>query len=132
MIKPENIFVFIGINNTNISGGSIFQLFKARHNAIKTTVHNYDHCGPNNDLALIELSQNISEDRSTPICMPTDDLQLHRVLYASGFGKDPAVPVTPEHPLRYRGQQVVAQHLYGEDEISHKILTLTFGKGTMF
>ncbi|KAL6739661.1 hypothetical protein Aduo_013092 [Ancylostoma duodenale] len=132
MMKPENILVFVGINKANFSGDSILPLLKAKHSAIKVTVHNFDYCGPKNDLALIELNQNISENRSTPICMPTDGLQLHRVLYTSGFGWDPAVPVTPEHPLRYRGQQVVAQHLHGEDEISHKILTLTFAKGVMY
>ncbi|RCN53501.1 hypothetical protein ANCCAN_00567 [Ancylostoma caninum] len=132
MMKPESILVFFGINISEYSVGSISSILKTGLNVSKITVHNFDFCELENDLALIELSQSISEDRSTPICMPADDLQLHHVLYASGFGKDPAVPVTPDNPNRYRGQQVVAQRLYGEDETSHKIMTSTFAKGILF
>ncbi|KIH59650.1 trypsin [Ancylostoma duodenale] len=130
MMKPGNILVFVGINKANFSGGSILQLLKARYNVIKIIVHNFDYCEQKNDLALIELSQNISENRSTPICMPTEDLQLHGILYASGFGKDAAVPETL-YPNPYVEQKVVAQHVLGVDETTHDIVTSTFAKGTL-
>ncbi|KAL6740744.1 hypothetical protein Aduo_014068 [Ancylostoma duodenale] len=111
MRNPEEIFVAIGFNKEDTNSGSTSKNFKALHNVSKVTVHNYDVCQNNNDLALIELSRNISEAHSTPICMPSENLQLHGVLYASGSGMD-----------------LVAQKYYGVDEFSHKILTLTFSK----
>ncbi|KIH49624.1 hypothetical protein ANCDUO_20301 [Ancylostoma duodenale] len=129
MRDPERIVVIVGINKAGPNNGSIFKRFKAVHNVSEITVLNYDCCREKNDLALIELSQNISVDHSTPICMPSENLQLHGVLYASGSGMDPALPKTLTDPDRTsRGQQVVAQKYYGVDELSHEILTKTFSK----
>ncbi|RCN52347.1 trypsin [Ancylostoma caninum] len=129
MRNPEEILVAIGISKEDINSGSTSKNFKALHNVSKVIVHNYDICQENNDLALIELSRNISEAHSTPICMPNENLQLHGVLYASGSGIDPGLPRTLTDPYRIsRGQQVVAQKYHGTDESSHKILTLTFSK----
>lgn len=55
---------------------------------LQITVHKYEFCRSQNELALIELSQNISESQATPICMPSEDLSLDSVLYASGSGVD--------------------------------------------
>ncbi|KAL6740745.1 hypothetical protein Aduo_014069 [Ancylostoma duodenale] len=129
MRDPKHILVFIGSNKEKPNNGSISERFKVVHRVSKLTVHNFDHCRMNNDLALIELSQNISEAHSTPICMPSEDLQLHGVLYASGSGSDPGLPRTLTDPRREsRGQQVVTQQFYGVDESSQKILTVAFSK----
>ncbi|EYB89583.1 hypothetical protein Y032_0230g2971 [Ancylostoma ceylanicum] len=88
MRSPENIFVFIGINKLLSYNNLNPKLREALHNVSKITVHNFDHCYHNNDLALIELTEDVSEAHSTPICMPNENLKLYDVLYASGSGMD--------------------------------------------
>ncbi|EPB80380.1 trypsin [Ancylostoma ceylanicum] len=129
MRSPENIFVFIGINKLLSYNNLNPKLREALHNVSKITVHNFDHCYHNNDLALIELTEDVSEAHSTPICMPNENLKLYDVLYASGSGMDPSLPKTLTDPGQYsRGKQVVAQKLYGVDDTSHMIATVTFSK----
>ncbi|EYB96830.1 hypothetical protein Y032_0146g2525 [Ancylostoma ceylanicum] len=129
MSDPRDLSVYIGINKEDPNKGSASEPFKAVLNVSKITVHDFDFCDAYNDLALIELSQNVTESASVPICMPSEDLQLHRVLYASGAGMDPASPKTLADPYQLaRGQQVVAQKFYAVEDLWHMILTQTFSK----
>ncbi|KAL6727917.1 hypothetical protein Aduo_009753 [Ancylostoma duodenale] len=126
---PDEILVYIGGKKTDCKDPGICPSYKASYEVAKITVHNYDICPKYNDLALMELSQNISETIATPICIPSENLQLDNILYAAGSGMDYSAPSTLTDPHRKsHGQQVVAQKFYGVDEPLHKILTLTFAK----
>ncbi|KAL6727919.1 hypothetical protein Aduo_009755 [Ancylostoma duodenale] len=125
---PNEISVYLNGNRTNFTVYGIRPL-RRTYEVAKITVHNFEFCSFYNDVALIELKGNISETLATPICMPSEDLELEDVLYAAGSGKDYSAPSTLIDPNRIsRGQQVVAQKLYGVDEPLHQILTLTFAK----
>ncbi|EYB88235.1 hypothetical protein Y032_0250g142 [Ancylostoma ceylanicum] len=129
MRYPNEILVYLGGNKTDCSDPGICPAYKASYEVAKITAHNYEICPKYNDLAIVELSQNISENIASPICTPSEDLQLDDVLYAAGSGMDYDVPSTLTDPHRFsRGQQVVAQKLYGVDELMRRILTLTFAK----
>ncbi|CAJ0609843.1 unnamed protein product [Cylicocyclus nassatus] len=103
---------------------------KTLYRAKKITSKELILCNFNDDLALIELSRNISESDSTPICMPEDDYQLNPVLYASGIGFDPSSPITFDNPMgdHAHGQQVVALRYHAVDQLLHQIETVTFAK----
>ncbi|KIH52615.1 hypothetical protein ANCDUO_17281, partial [Ancylostoma duodenale] len=103
---PDEILLYIGGNKTDCSDPGICPSYKASYEVAKITVHNYDICPKYNDLALMELSQNISETIATPICMPSENLQLDNVLYAAGSGMDYSAPSTLTDPHRKsHGQQ---------------------------
>ncbi|RCN40167.1 hypothetical protein ANCCAN_13903 [Ancylostoma caninum] len=125
---PDEVSVYLSGNQTDCTDSGTCP-YHNTYEVAKITVHNYEFCTFYNDLALIELRGNICETLATPICMPSENLELDEVLYAAGSGKDYSVPSTLTDPHRYsHGQQVVAQKLYGVDEPLHKILTLTFAK----
>lgn len=46
----------------------------------------YDECTHMNDLALFELTYNVSSSRGMPICMPAKALRITRKLKAIGSG----------------------------------------------
>ncbi|KAK6747396.1 hypothetical protein RB195_000534 [Necator americanus] len=126
--SPKEILVFIGGNRTGCFS-PLHPVHMVQYESSEITVHNFEICELMNDLALIELSQNISETDATPICMPSEDLPLSEVLYVAGSGVDPSIPSTFTKPSTdvFR-QQVVAQKLHSVDEVMHKIATLTFAK----
>ncbi|KAK6747391.1 hypothetical protein RB195_000533 [Necator americanus] len=123
--NPEEVLVFVGGNKTDCFS----QIHMVPYEPSKITVHNFEPCAAVNDLALIELSQNISETDATPICVPSEDLPLSEVLYVAGSGVDPSIPSTFTKPSTdLCRQQVVAQRLHSLDEVQHKIATVTFAK----
>ncbi|KIH64448.1 hypothetical protein ANCDUO_05244 [Ancylostoma duodenale] len=130
MSNPKDVFVIIGLTTKDPNNGTISQHYKALISAKKITVHNFEFCQIYNDLALIELSENVSEAASVPICMPSENMQLHGVLYASGSGVDCAIARNTliDQDQGECGQRVVAQKFYGVDEPSHKILAQAFSK----
>ncbi|CAJ0609847.1 unnamed protein product [Cylicocyclus nassatus] len=129
LADPEEMSVLIG-------GGKMYcytnpcQHNKTLYKAKKIISKELNMCEKNDDLALIELTQNISERDSTPICMPEVDLQLNPVLYASGIGLDPSSPITFDNPNgdQAHGQQVVALRYYAVDQLLQQIQTKTFAK----
>ncbi|CAJ0609845.1 unnamed protein product [Cylicocyclus nassatus] len=131
LANPEEMSVLIG-------GGKMHcytylcQTTKTPYRAKKIVAKKLNMCEKNDDLALIELSQNISERDSTPICMPDDGLPLNPVLYATGIGSDPSSPITFDNPKgdHAHGQQVVALRYYAVDQLLHQVETVTFAKGT--
>ncbi|CAJ0609846.1 unnamed protein product [Cylicocyclus nassatus] len=131
MDMPENILVAIGGEKVNCNSFPC-QYNKNLYRAKKITTKEMSMCDLKEDLALIELSQNILENDSTAICMPKDDLQPDRVLYASGIGIDPSSPITFENQNgeQAHGQQVVALRYHAVDQLLHQIETVTFAKGT--
>ncbi|EYB89592.1 hypothetical protein Y032_0230g2978 [Ancylostoma ceylanicum] len=116
MRSPDEVSIHFRGNLTKCGDSDCFQ---TETKAGKITLHNFEFCASRNDLALIELSENISEVIATPICLPNEDLQLVDGLYAAGYGVD-------ENGRALA--QVVAQKYYGVDEPSHKIVTRTFGR----
>ncbi|KAK5966600.1 hypothetical protein GCK32_010859, partial [Trichostrongylus colubriformis] len=75
-----------------------------RQRVRKVIVHeNWKRCVqssvfPNNqvevhDLAIIELENDISYKRASPICLPSENLRIQRVLHGAGSGRDEAEPV---------------------------------------
>ncbi|KAL6724303.1 hypothetical protein Aduo_019202 [Ancylostoma duodenale] len=130
MSNPKDVFVIIGLTTKDPNNGTISQHYKALISAKKITVHNFEFCQIYNDLALIELSENVSEAASVPICMPSENMQLHGVFYASGSGVDCAIARNTliDQDQGECGQRVVAQKFYGVDEPSHKILAQAFSK----
>ncbi|EPB76211.1 hypothetical protein ANCCEY_04689 [Ancylostoma ceylanicum] len=111
MRYPNEILVYLGGNKTDCSDPGICPAYKASYEVAKVkeshnnfgptsdfatsrglpfqiTAHNYEICPKYNDLAIVELSQNISENIASPICTPSEDLQLDDVLYAAGSGMD--------------------------------------------
>ncbi|EYB89590.1 hypothetical protein Y032_0230g2976 [Ancylostoma ceylanicum] len=129
MRSPDELLVYLSGNKTDCNDLGDCPSYKASYNLSKITVHNFEFCNLKNDIALIELKENISGTIATPICMPTENLNLEYSLYASGSGIDENAPITLEDPDRTsRGQQVVAQQKLGVRESSHTIITLTFDK----
>ncbi|CAJ0609844.1 unnamed protein product [Cylicocyclus nassatus] len=126
---PEDMSVFIGGGKV-YCGGVFCQYNKTLYKVKKITSKEMNVCSFKDDLALIELSQNISEYDSTPICMPDDYTELNPVLYASGFGLDPSSPITFDNPSgdQAHGQQVVALRYDAVDQSLHLIRTKTFAK----
>lgn len=61
----------------------------------------YDPCTRENDLAVIELGEDIPVTEATPICMPDQYDTLERTLTAVGFGLDPSTPEASEHLFGY-------------------------------
>ncbi|KAL6740738.1 hypothetical protein Aduo_014063 [Ancylostoma duodenale] len=137
MKTPSAISIYFGGNKTDCDDLEDCSL----HKAAKLTVHNFDLCTSLNDLALIELKENISENVATPICMPDENLELDNVLYAAGSGMDYGAPITlADRGRQSRGQQVVAQRKYylKESVVAqrkyylkeslHQVVTMTFAK----
>ncbi|KIH51995.1 trypsin [Ancylostoma duodenale] len=117
MKTPSAISIYFGGNKTDCDDLEDCSL----HKAAKLTVHNFDLCTSLNDLALIELKENISENVATPICMPDENLELDNVLYAAGSGMDYGAPITlADRGRQSRGQQVVAQRKYYLKESLHQ------------
>ncbi|CAJ0609855.1 unnamed protein product [Cylicocyclus nassatus] len=132
LANPEEMSIFIG-------GGKMrcytipCQTTKTPYRAKKIVAKELNMCEKNDDLALLELSRDISESDSTPICMPEDDLQLNPVLFAGGFGFDPSSPITFDNPGgdQAHGQQVVALRYHAVDQLLHQIETGNSG-GPLF
>ncbi|CAJ0609856.1 unnamed protein product [Cylicocyclus nassatus] len=126
---PEDIVVAIGGGKIHCNNNPC-QYNKALYTATMITVKEMKMCDADDDLALIELSRNILESDSTPICMPEFDLQLKPVLYASGIGMDLSTPITFHNPNGdiAHGQQVVALRYLAVDHVLHQIVTVTFAK----
>ncbi|KJH40491.1 trypsin [Dictyocaulus viviparus] len=67
-------------------------LFTGSFRVVNMTVHpNYKPCLRGNDIALLELSQNMFSDGS-PICMPDANETIPEVLTLTGFGWNPNDP----------------------------------------
>ncbi|EYB89591.1 hypothetical protein Y032_0230g2977 [Ancylostoma ceylanicum] len=124
-ISPRSVFIHFRATETDCDDAE----YCPPHDVAKITVHNLEICTLHNDIALIELKENISETVATPICMPSEDLQLESVLYAAGSGMDHDAPITLADSSRSsRGQQVVAQRKHSFNKTTKKIVTVTFGK----
>ncbi|KHJ94221.1 trypsin [Oesophagostomum dentatum] len=130
--NPDQILVYVGTRRNDCNSLASCLLYKSLYQPTKVTSGEFTPCGPSNDIALIELSKDISQNDSTPICMPSENLDLAEVLYSSGSGQDPRSPATLSDPVgRYsRGQQVVAQKRLLTDEVLRVIITETFAKGS--
>ncbi|XGW30744.1 hypothetical protein V3C99_009589 [Haemonchus contortus] len=63
----------------------------------KDIIHHekYDPCTRENDIAVIELDENVRREEGTPVCMPEPYEPLDPTLTAIGFGTDPASPRPP-------------------------------------
>ncbi|KIH62273.1 hypothetical protein ANCDUO_07442 [Ancylostoma duodenale] len=113
---PGEVSVFLSGNITECSSSGEC----SHYSPAEVTIHNYDICDHYSDLAIIELTENVSETLATPICMPSENLELEHALHAAGYGLE------DDHSSRV--PQVVAQMYYGIDETSHIIVTRTFAK----
>ncbi|RCN52351.1 trypsin, partial [Ancylostoma caninum] len=81
---PEEISVYLSSNITDCNDvGECLH-----YNPAQITVHDFKFCDLYNDLALIELSENVPETLATPICMPSENLQLDNALHAAGYGSE--------------------------------------------
>ncbi|KIH62274.1 trypsin [Ancylostoma duodenale] len=120
MREPEDISVYIGEKEPN-SNDSIHCLdIDDTYKITKITAHTYEPSPIERDIALIELSVNISEEVSTPICMPNEELSL-----------DTTIPVTLDGPSNdCLVQRVVAQKYASVNETRHEIETITFARST--
>ncbi|EYB89588.1 hypothetical protein Y032_0230g2974 [Ancylostoma ceylanicum] len=129
MIEPEDVSVYIRGNMSNGNYSTNCLELKNAYKVTKITVHKYETWTLQHDVALIELSVNISEDVSTPICMPDEDLSLAEVLFATGTGRDSTTPATlGSSPCLV--QRVVAQKYDYVNGTKHEIVTTTFAKST--
>ncbi|EPB80381.1 trypsin [Ancylostoma ceylanicum] len=126
MIEPEDVSVYIRGNMSNGNYSTNCLELKNAYKVTKITVHKYETWTLQHDVALIELSVNISEDVSTPICMPDEDLSLAEVLFATGTATTPAT--LGSSPCLV--QRVVAQKYDYVNGTKHEIVTTTFAKST--
>lgn len=47
-----------------------------------------DICGPEDDIAILELDEYVSSDEAVPICLPSEHQQLVDPLQSAGAGRD--------------------------------------------
>ncbi|RCN52349.1 trypsin [Ancylostoma caninum] len=131
MKEPEELTVYIGEKERNSSDTTHCLHSKNAYKVAKITAHNFELSPVQRDIALVELSVNISEEVSTPICMPNEELSLHNVLFATGSGRDSTVPVTLDRSSNNCPvQRVVAQKYASVNETKHEIETITFARST--
>ncbi|PIO72631.1 hypothetical protein TELCIR_05430 [Teladorsagia circumcincta] len=102
-VPPEQITVYVSSSCADPehceTDGTIFSITKPPY------AHNFDPCGKDNDLAIIELDREIPSTIGTPICMMEEDEQLAEELIALGYGDDPNNPI-PEGKVFNRLQGI--------------------------
>ncbi|VDK60349.1 unnamed protein product [Cylicostephanus goldi] len=132
MIPSQQLSIYVGTGAAKIDGSSCCDgnIRGTGYKAIKITAHDYDYCGNKDDIALIEISVDIPDKVSVPICMPTEGLPLQQVLYATGSGSDPTIPMTFTTQCNDCLPDVVAQQFISVDESMHKIFATAYAKST--
>ncbi|KAJ1351078.1 hypothetical protein KIN20_007022 [Parelaphostrongylus tenuis] len=91
---PKSFTIFI---NSACTNPGLCQKNVASYSVVKVTVHkNYNPCTLANDIAIVEVSRDVSEKHGSPICMPKPNERLQSKLKAIGFGPDPTSPLKRE------------------------------------
>uniref|UniRef100_A0A0N4XA60 Peptidase S1 domain-containing protein n=1 Tax=Haemonchus placei TaxID=6290 RepID=A0A0N4XA60_HAEPC len=75
----------------------------------KDIIHHekYDPCTRENDIAVIELNEDVRREEGTPVCMPEPYEPLDPTLTAIGFGTDRVTAASPHPPTLFNYLQAV-------------------------
>ncbi|KAK6759603.1 hypothetical protein RB195_021281 [Necator americanus] len=115
VLKPAELSIYPGSRCPNPESCTPY---RTKHNIRLVNPHpEYNICNGENDIALIELEEDVSEKDAVPICVPDENEMLSGLLSAIGYGDNPYAK-DPEKPAL----RVVDFENYIED--NGKIITI--------
>ncbi|KIH64770.1 trypsin [Ancylostoma duodenale] len=123
-VEPELIMAHVG---TTCPPGSCYPR-GTEYKASAVFVHpDFNICAPTNDIAIIELTTDISKTDGVPICMPESNATIVDTLESTGFGFNPFFYSNPWHAGLSLVELIKSRELGGKIETTTKEKSLCRG-----